>query len=206
MNKTIDNPSKKTIKNREFRATHPQYDAEWRNKNRDKLRKQSREYYQRHIEKERLRATIKNHKRRKENPEREKEYCKKSDTKRMSNTMIKLHRYIGNHVRYSLINGKKKNKKLEDILDFSVESLKKHLEKQFQDGMTWENYGKYGWHIDHIIPVSVFNYETQDDIDFKRCWALNNLQPMWAIDNIRKHNKLSKPFQPSLPISVNEAI
>ncbi len=84
------------------------------------------------------------------------------------------------------------------LVDYSVDDLKKHLEKQFTDGMTWGNYGKNGWHIDHKIPLSVFNFTKPEHEDFRRCWALKNLQPMWAIENIKKHAKITKPFQPSL--------
>jgi hypothetical protein len=62
--------------------------------------------------------------------------------------------------------------------------------------MTWENYGD--WHIDHKIPVSAFNFSKASDIDFKRCWKLSNLQPLWAAQNVSKGNKLERPFQPSL--------
>ena len=69
-----------------------------------------------------------------------------------------------------------------------------------KNGMTWETHGKYGWHIDHKIPISAFNFESPKDLDFKKCWALINLQPMWAKENIRKGAKVEKPFQPSLTI------
>ena len=64
--------------------------------------------------------------------------------------------------------------------------------------MSWENMDE--WHIDHIIPKSAFNFETYKDMDFKRCWSLSNLQPLWAGENSRKHNHLEKAFQPSLRI------
>lgn len=82
--------------------------------------------------------------------------------------------------------------------------MRNHLEAQFAPGMTWENHGNGDgrWHVDHKIPLSAFNYETPDDIDFKRCWALSNLQPMWAADNIKKGAKLTAPFQPSLALGV----
>lgn len=106
-------------------------------------------------------------------------------------------------LRHSISNGilrtlptNKNGKSCLTILGYSIEELKKHLEKQFKDGMTWKNYGK--WHIDHIIPISAFNYETPDDIDFKKCWSLSNLQPLWARDNVKKKDKLQSPFQPSL--------
>ena len=76
------------------------------------------------------------------------------------------------------------------ILGYSVKALMDHLESKFQPGMTWDNQGK--WHIDHIIPDSHFKYSSAEDESFKKCWALDNLQPLWAIDNIRKSNKLEE--------------
>lgn len=74
-----------------------------------------------------------------------------------------------------------------NMVGYSAEQLKEHLEKQFKDGMNWENYGE--WHVDHIKPISSFVFETCDDEQFKQCWSLDNLQPMWGIDNIKKGNK-----------------
>jgi len=64
-----------------------------------------------------------------------------------------------------------------------------HLESQFKPGMNWENYGKYGWHIDHIRPQSWFKFESKNDPEFKICWALSNLQPLWAKENSFKGNR-----------------
>jgi hypothetical protein len=75
-----------------------------------------------------------------------------------------------------------------NMVGYSALDLKEHLEKQFIDGMTWENYGE--WHIDHIKPISLFVFESVDDKEFKECWSLNNLQPMWGVENIKKSNKL----------------
>ena len=74
-----------------------------------------------------------------------------------------------------------------DILGYTINDLIRHLESKFQPGMSWKNYGK--WHIDHIKPESLFNYSTFDDREFKQCWSLDNLQPLWAKDNLRKSNK-----------------
>lgn len=79
----------------------------------------------------------------------------------------------------------------ESIVGYTIFDLKSHLEKQFSQGMTWDNYGKFGWHIDHIMPVSSFNFKTIHDIEFKECWALSNLRPLWAIDNLKKNNKIT---------------
>ena len=99
--------------------------------------------------------------------------------------------------------GNKKERGWESLVGYSIKDLMKHLQEQFVDGMSWGNYGK--WHIDHIIPVSKFNFTSTDDFDFKRCWALSNLQPLWASENVRKHAKYSKPFQPSLKLENKNA-
>jgi len=96
------------------------------------------------------------------------------------------------------LQGNKKGNHWEKLVGYTVGQLKKHLEKQFKEGMAWENYGRYGWEIDHIVPISAFNFSSPDNIDFKRCWALKNLRPLWRIDNRIKNDKLIKPFQPSL--------
>jgi hypothetical protein len=90
----------------------------------------------------------------------------------------------------------KKGGSWETLVDYSLDDLKKHLEKRFTPGMSWHNIKD--WQIDHKIPVSAFNFKTVKDIDFKRCWALKNLQPLWAKDNQSKGAKLEAPFQPSM--------
>jgi hypothetical protein len=94
------------------------------------------------------------------------------------------------------LNGNKRGRRWEDLVGYTVDELKQHIEKYFYDGMSWDN--RSLWHIDHVIPKSVFNYEKPEDLDFEKCWELKNLRPMWAIDNMKKQDKLEKPFQPSL--------
>jgi hypothetical protein len=100
----------------------------------------------------------------------------------------------------SLTSGAKNRQHWETLVDYTAEDLKIHLEKQFKDGMSWDN--RTEWHIDHIIPKSAFNYETPNDIDFKKCWALSNLQPLWKLDNLRKSDRIVKPHQPSLLLTL----
>jgi len=72
-----------------------------------------------------------------------------------------------------------------DVLDFTKEDFVKRFESLFTDGMSWENMGE--WHIDHIRPKASF--KQMDNIvskDFKECWALENLQPLWESDNCSK--------------------
>ena len=63
----------------------------------------------------------------------------------------------------------------------SPEELKDHLESLFTEGMTWENYGKDGWHVDHIRPVCSFTAEEWEQVNY-----YTNLQPLWAEDNLTK--------------------
>lgn len=73
------------------------------------------------------------------------------------------------------------------LLGYTIAELKAHLESLFVDGMCWERISEI--HIDHIRPVSSFNITSHECDDFKACWALSNLQPLWARDNLRKHAK-----------------
>lgn len=82
--------------------------------------------------------------------------------------------------------GGKQNKTLS-LLGCSIEFLKKHLEKQFKEGMNWNNYGK--WHLDHIIPCASFDFN--DEEQQKKCFNFINLQPLWARENRLKSNKLN---------------
>ena len=76
-----------------------------------------------------------------------------------------------------------------DILGYSQENLINHLENQFDDKMSWENYGK--WHVDHKLPITFFNFTSIEDEEFKKCWSLDNLQPMWGSENISKSNRIN---------------
>ena len=81
-----------------------------------------------------------------------------------------------------------KNGHYFEILKYSPKELISHLEKQFKDGMTWDNYGE--WHVDHSVPLSSFNIKEIGDSEFMKCWSLSNLQPMWGEENIKKSNKI----------------
>jgi len=108
---------------------------------------------------------------------------------------------LDNRLRRSVAKGLRQNgrgRTLYQLLGYSIEELKQHIEKQFQKNMTWGLFLDGKIHIDHKIPVSAFNYTQPEHMDFKRCWSLNNLQPMWAKENLSKHAKLNKPFQPGL--------
>lgn len=86
------------------------------------------------------------------------------------------------------------------MVGYTAEELEKHLLSTMPDGYTWDDFLNGELHIDHIIPVTAFNYTSPDHIDFKRCWGLENLRLFPAFDNWQKGGSLEIPFQPSLPL------
>jgi hypothetical protein len=90
--------------------------------------------------------------------------------------------------------GAKKSKKTMLLLGCTIAHLRKHLESKFLEGMAWDNYGKTGWEIDHIVPCACFNLLNEDEQ--KKCFHWTNLQPMWQKDNSAKNYKYNgKPFR-----------
>lgn len=82
----------------------------------------------------------------------------------------------------------RKNNTFKQYIGCKQEELLSYLESKFIEGMTWDNYGE--WHIDHIIPLSIA--KTEDEL-YKLC-HYTNLQPLWAIDNIKKGGSHYGPF------------
>lgn len=186
----------------EYRLANPEKvkanTQKWREENPQHLKLYRKKYREENHDAERARAKAW----RVANPDKAKADKRRQTAKIRATPAGRLNYAISNGIRDKILKGSKANRRSFDLLGYTREELMSHLERQFQTGMTWENYGKGGWHVDHIIPKSAFNYETPDDLDFKRCWALSNLQPLWESDNISKSNKLSCPFQPSLAIAV----
>jgi hypothetical protein len=161
-------------------------DKKWREKNKETLKEYVKTWYE-------------------QNKEHRKEYLKEYREKNMD-SIRKTKRDYQQHLRdtdptYKLISyfrtaiyqvlkesNVEKNKHYFDVLQYTPKQLIDHLELQFTDGMTWENYGV--WHVDHIKPISSFSIVEMGDDEFMKCWCLNNLQPMWGEENIRKSNKV----------------
>ncbi len=78
--------------------------------------------------------------------------------------------------------------RMGELVGCSIQELKQHLESKFQPGMTWENYGYSGWHVDHVIPLSTFTLTIREEL--LKANHYTNLQPLWAEDNLRKSNSL----------------
>lgn len=109
------------------------------------------------------------------NPEKTKEIKRKTNKKNRSTIQGKLNANISSAISESL-SYNKNGKSWKNLVNYTIEDLKSHLEKQFTTNMSWDNYGKY-WHIHHILPKALFKYEKPEEYEFKICWSLNNLAP-----------------------------
>lgn len=168
-----------------------EYYNEYSKKNIEKKRKYYKVYYELNREKELLRSKNKHEK----YSEQEKEYRKKNRDKISKREKERYHKDLVFKLKTNVRNRLKlflktkkiyKNNTTFEIVGATPEIIKEHIEKQFKDGMTWDNYGFSGWHIDHIIPLS--SAKTEEEI-YKLC-HYTNLQPLWANENYKKSNKI----------------
>lgn len=104
----------------------------------------------------------------------------------------KLELNLLSSMRKSVARAKNKGQptKWESILGYSFRALRQHIESRFVDGMTWNLFLSGKIQIDHIVPRAAFYYETIYEQEFKDCWALTNLQPLWKTDNRQKSDKM----------------
>lgn len=100
---------------------------------------------------------------------------------------FRLNRRMSSAIARTLKDGKG-GRSWMSLVPYTLDQLHRHIERQFTKGMTWENMGD--WHIDHIIPLASFSFETEADADFQAAWAMTNLRPLWAKENIVKHAKI----------------
>lgn len=166
--------------------------------NKDKYNKQKREYYQNNSEKFKLLA--------KEYRQSHKDLTRKwgkewEQQRKQNDPAYKLRKNITRLVSHHLFKtlNKKSRVSILSCLGYSFEELKLHLEKQFEPWMNWDNYGKYNiktwddnnsatwtWQLDHIIPQAKLSYTSMEDDNFQKCWALENLRPLGAKQNLIK--------------------
>jgi hypothetical protein len=119
--------------------------------------------------------------------------------KRDNDPAFKLRNNFSKMIGYYLIknNSNKNRNSILKYLPYTPDDLKLYIENQFESWMTWDNYGKYNyktwndddsstwvWNIDHIIPQSSLPYTSMEDENFKKCWALENLRPYSAKQNL----------------------
>lgn len=195
------NFEKITERNKQWRKNNPEKQKEmakrYRLKNSKEISEKRKIYYQNNSEeeKESTRRWQKN------NPEKVNEYSKNwtknnrekvnkyKKNRRKDDLIFRLNENIGNVIRQSLKENKK-GRHWETFVNYTLDELKKHLESTMPEGYTWEDYLAGGLHIDHKIPKSIFNITSAKSKGFQKCWALENLQFLPALENIRKADKL----------------
>ena len=114
------------------------------------------------------------------------QYCKK---RRNEDPLFKLITNIRTTINRAIMRNSQGGR-AKALLGCSIEELKKYLESKFQPDMSWENWTQDGWHIDHILPINSF--DLTDPEEQKRCFHYTNLQPLWAIDNLKKHATIER--------------
>lgn len=120
----------------------------------------------------------------KNDPDFRKGRSNRAINRRRTDPNYKLIETLRDRTRKSIIK-EYKNTKTIDLLGASIDDVRKHIESLWQPNMSWQNHGIKGWHIDHIIPLSSCKNE-QDMIELCH---YTNLQPLWAIDNLKKSDK-----------------
>lgn len=172
--------------------------------NKEEIKKRSKEQYKKDIEKHREQNKVRNKRYREKNKANIKERTKKwvennRENLRETAKLMRIRRKddisfritgcLRARIRVAIKKGKGyKSEKTQELLGCDFETVKKHLEEQFKEGMSWENHGKNGWHIDHIIPCASF--DLTDPEEQRKCFHYTNLQPLWAKDNLEKGDKI----------------
>jgi hypothetical protein len=153
--------------NKKWREQNKEYNKEWYKKNKESRKEYKREW-------------------RRQNRERVNEHSKKYQRERLkTDPLFKMKRNLRKRTWEAFNNkGYSKNSKTQEMLGVDWEVCKAHIERQFNKGMNWDNYGE--WQIDHIIPLASAN--TEQEIE-KLC-HYSNLQPLWAEDNLSKSDSI----------------
>ena len=141
----------------------------YKQQNKDKIAQQQREYRKKH--RESVNSAQK----------------KYHNARYSSDTCFRLSKILRKRLNSAIKNGQKSGSAVKD-LGCTIPELKQYLESKFQEGMTWENWGVHGWHIDHIIPLSSFDLADRDQL--LTAFHYTNLQPLWAQANWSKGDRI----------------
>lgn len=120
------------------------------------------------------------------NPEKVKATRRKSNARMWTVPAHRLRCRIGGQIR-RILAGQKRGLPTMELVGYTALELRAHLERQFLPGMSWSNMDR--WHVDHIVPISAFTIESVEDPELRRAWALTNLRPLWATENLKKKDK-----------------
>jgi len=183
-------------RNREYRIKHTEkvkaYKKKYNLKHIKERRKYDDKYYQENKEKRKVYAKKYNLKHKEKRSKYDKEYYLKHKKEKIKKDKERYQADINFRLKFNLrhrtrkvLRNNKCSLKTMELLGCTFEEFKKHLSKQFQKGMTFKNYKE--WHIDHIIPCRLFDLSQPEEQ--KQCFNYKNLQPLWAIDNLKKGGK-----------------
>lgn len=156
---------------------------DYKNKDVEGYREKEREYYAKNKE-----SILERKRKQRKTPEARKKSRETENARYNSDIKFRLVKNLRNRL-FKFFKGTRKSESTAVLLGCSREFLITHLEKQFTDGMNWDNYG-FGvdkWSIDHIKPLSLFNLKNPEEL--KVAAHFTNLQPMWCSDNFSKGNK-----------------
>lgn len=154
--------------------------------NKEEILTKQKAYYEKNIDERR--SASREHYNTVKNTDAYKSTRRKIGERRRHDPKQRVRNQLGSGMRKALLKqgASKTGYGWEAILGYTAQQLREHLEQQFTEGMAWANYGRKGWNIDHIVPVCAFSHSGIDDPDFRKCWALSNLRPLWEKDNIAK--------------------
>ena len=172
---------------REYREKNQEklaaYRREWREKNKEKKAEYDKEWSKVNKEKKAEYA-------RKYSRENRDKIAKRKRERRREEPAFRLEGNLRTRLGIAIRDGhgRKCGSTLE-LTGCTWAELRSHLESQFTDGMTWDNYGE--WHVDHIKPCTRFNLLL--DTEQRDCFHYSNLQPLWASENLSKSDKYDEP-------------
>lgn len=173
--------------------------------NKEKMKAAAVAYYHANVEKQRTAALKRHYANRDKRIEQQREYRAANledinERRRPRARAIYRERYgsdlaftlkhrMRSLLRVTLTKGRQ-GRRMAEVLGYTQDELKAHLERQFTNGMSWDRFMAGEIHIDHIIPVASFGAIAIDTNEFRQCWALANLRPTWAKDNLSKQDKV----------------
>lgn len=201
-NRRYNQRNKERIKEcrRRYYQQNKEYYKAYCQKNREKRRKYYQKYNQQNKErideyrqknKERIKKRVRIRRKKPEIMNKRNEHNRLA---RQNDPKLRLIQKMSSSICMSL-KGNKNGRHWENLVGYTLKDLRIHLENLFytDKNINWNNYGSY-WHIDHIKPISLFNFIKPENKEFKKCWALNNLQPLEASKNIGKGNRFKLPI------------
>lgn len=178
--------------NKKYKSEHKKetekYNKIYKQNHKEQTKIYNKKYREENKEKLKQNRQNSNHKSDKKYKKSHREQINQYNRKYFQNPINKIIAYCRTRMNSVLKRNSKTGHTIE-LIGCSTIFLKKYIENQFTLGMSWSNYGKYGWHLDHIIPLSSFDFENHPEQQ-KTAFHYSNLQPLWAEDNLKKGDKI----------------